>query len=111
MPKFTDSLRAWTTDRFAATLRRELLSLGPVDLQLHQGTTQGGIVDDTSIDATVLGTTEDDRSIRVRVGVFFTEVVGGCSCGDPPVAGSAYCELLIAIDKRTAEARLSVAEG
>ena len=108
MPKFTGALRDWTSERFAATLKRELLALDPADLPLHGVTTQGGIVDDTGIDATILGATDDDLAIRVTVGVLFTEIVGGCSCADEPAPTNTYCEMRITIDKATAEAQLSV---
>jgi hypothetical protein len=42
----------------------------------------------------------------VHVGVFFREIVGGCSCGDEPFAADGYCEIELRIDKETAEARI-----
>jgi hypothetical protein len=106
MPRLTDALSAWETDRFPEALKRELLALGPGALPLHLGTSQGGIVDDSALEATVLDFAAEGSRIAVRVGVFFTEIVGGCSCGDEPMPAHAYCELRIRIDKATGEARI-----
>jgi hypothetical protein len=111
VPRFTAALRDWGSEHFAATLKREILALGPSDLLLHRVTTQGGLVDGAGIDATILDTTEDDGALVVRVGIFFTEVVGGCSCGDEPASSQAYCEVQLRIDKDTAEAHIGLPEG
>lgn len=103
-----ESLRAWGGDAFAATLKRELGALPSGALPLHPGTTQGGYVDDGDIAVTVLDATEDARCIQARVGVFFTEVVPSCSCGDEPLAVNAYCAVRIGIDRDTAEATFAV---
>ena len=49
-----------------------------------------------------------ERYIQAKVGVFFNEIIGGCSCGDDPLSENAYCELQVSIDKVTAEAEFSV---
>jgi hypothetical protein len=102
----TKALGDWGTAGFATSLKRELLALGPATMPLHLGTTQGGIVDESSLDATVLGFEEEQGTIKARVGFFFTEIVGGCSCGDDPLASQAYCELLVLIDRATGETEI-----
>lgn len=104
-----ESRNAWGGDDFAATLKRELGALPPGSLPLARGTTQGGHVDDGDIAVTVLDAVEDTDAIRVRAGVFFTEVVPSCSCGDEPLETNAYCVLSIGIDKATAVAAFAVA--
>jgi len=106
MPKFIDTVRAWQTDAFAQCLKRELMGLGKGGLPLARGVTYGGAVDDSDLTVTVLRSRDDGPAIVARVGVFFTEVIGGCSCGDDPTSTPAYCELRIRIDKATAEAQL-----
>lgn len=108
MIKFTDSLDAWHTDAFARTLKADIEMLTTDVLPLDKGVTQGGMVDDSQITATVLHVSDDSQSILARVGVFFTEIVGGCSCGDDPQPSNAYCELLVSIDKKSAQAGFEV---
>jgi hypothetical protein len=105
-PKFPKSLRAWQTDAFDRTLKGEVEDMNGQTLPLSAGTSQGGFVDDHRITATVLTVTDDECSIVADVGVFFTEIVAGCSCGDEPDSINAYCRMQIRIDKTTAEAEI-----
>jgi len=61
-------------------------------------------VDDRQISVSVLGVRDTGSSIDVRLALFFTERVGGCSCGDDPMALNAHCELRLRLDKATADA-------
>lgn len=103
-PRLPDTLRAWDTAGFAQTLKAEIRTLGGNALRLQQGVAQGGIVDDSDIETTVLSARDAGNHLETRVGVFFTEVVGGCSCGDEPMRANVYCVLQIDIDKSSAEA-------
>ena len=99
------TLEAWGGGAFPAALKRELRALPAGSLPLQRGTAQGGLVDDSDIAVTLLQATEEPAVLRLRIGVFFTEVVGGCSCGDDPVAANAYCELGLEIDRHDATVR------
>jgi hypothetical protein len=103
-----EALRAWNTAAFAPTLKAELEALAPASLPLHLGVSQAGFVDDKAITATVLNSRDGEGAIETKVGVFFTEIVINCGCGDDPMPINAYCELLISIDKVTAEATITV---
>ena len=105
-PKFSKSLHAWQTDAFGPTLKGEIEGMSAETLPLNAGTSQGGFIDDSRITATVLTVTDDEYSIVADVGVFFTEIVAGCSCGDEPDSVNAYCRMQIRIDKTTAEAEI-----
>ncbi len=90
---------------FAARLKTAITQLPPGSLPLQQATTQGGLVDDSQIAVTVLGSQRGDNEIVARVGVFFEEVVGGCNCHDDPVSVNGYCTLQVRIDANTGEAK------
>jgi hypothetical protein len=89
----------------ARALKTWIEGLEPGSLPLARGAVRGGLVDDTAIAVTILSTEAGDGFVEARVGVFFTEVVGGCSCGDEPAAEHAYCELRVRIDRQSGEAR------
>lgn len=108
MPKFVDSLRDWNTDVFSLTLKQELERLPSGALPLDKGITQGGMVDDATITASVLSFKENPTAIQAKAGVFFTEIIINCGCGDDPMPTNAYCEILILIDKTTAETEFSL---
>ena len=103
MPKFIKSLYDWESDTFTQTLKSELENLETSIIPLDKGTSQGGYVDDSNITATVLRVSDDMTTIHAHVGIFFTEIVVGCGCGDDPMPTNAYCEMQIDIDKATGE--------
>lgn len=104
MTKLKNALSNWGKDSFSQALKDELQNLAPGVLPLHKVTTQGGIVDDSDISVSVINVVETAENIQSKVGVFFTEIVGGCSCGDEPLAANAYGELLVTINRQNAEA-------
>ena len=101
-------MQAWQSDAFARALKDEIERLDAGTLPLSKETSRGGLVDDANITAMVLTSADDEQSIVADVGVFFTEIVAGCSCGDEPDAINAYCQLRIRIDKASAEAEIRV---
>lgn len=108
MPDFSGCLQARGTAAFPRELKATLLGLDAGVLPLHKGVSQGGYVDASNLDATVLDVIDNGEEIRARIGVFFTELVGNCACGDEPVPVQAWCVLQVAIDTATAMASFSV---
>jgi hypothetical protein len=105
--RLENSVRAWNTDAFAGVLKADILELGGAVLPLHEAATTG-CVDEGDIGITVLGSADNATEIHVNIGVFFAEIIAGCSCGDEPSTSNAYCELLVSIDKATGLARFAV---
>ncbi len=108
MIHLSQSLAQWPGDTFKVTLKKELEALPSGSLPLHLGTQRGGQADDQSISVLVNTVKEQDDTIDIHFGVFFYEIMGGCSCGDEPPSENTYCEMLLSIDKRTAEASFNV---
>ena len=109
--KLPGCVRDWHTKDFAGTFNREILSLPSGTLPLQLRGMQNGLVDDTNLSLVVLQQLETEQDCKVKTGVFFSEIIGGCSCGDDPAAETAYCELWIEISKATAEANIFVADA
>ena len=84
--------------------KRELENLPTGTLPLEKATTRGGFVDDSDISVSVISLKQDETGIQAKVGVFFTEIIAGCGCGDDPMPENAYCKMLISIDKTTCNA-------
>jgi hypothetical protein len=108
IPGLLDALRESRSGLFEKALKHELENLPAGTLPLEKGTSQGGFVDDSDISVTVIHIGQNDNSIQAKVGVFFTEIIVGCGCGDDPISENAYCEMLISIDKTTSAARFEV---
>ena len=108
MTRLKLSLNDCRSGLFARQLKHELEHLQAGTLPLEQATTQGGQVDDSNIAVNVIEVREHGDWIRARVGIFFNEVVGGCSCGDDPLSVNAYCQIQVSIDRASAEAEFAV---
>lgn len=114
MIKLDKALNAWGTPHFAATLKQEIEQLGVGQLPLQQGLSMGNYVLAEPITAVVLSVTEMEKIIRIKSGIFFKSVIGGCSCADDPTPVSEineYCELWLDIDKATAATTVSPETG
>lgn len=96
------SLNAWGSPAFERILTAELEALLATSLPLDALTTQGGQVEGVTLRLIAAEACAD--GICARLGVFFTEWVGGCSCGDGlmPVQGYGEIELTIARGDGTA---------
>jgi len=105
MPRLPRARTAWGSPAFASTLKSEIEALPAGSLPLDGATTQGGRVGEQGITVTVLQAEDAGHAIHARVGVFFTEVVGGCSCGEEPMPVQAHCELQVEIAKADAMVR------
>jgi hypothetical protein len=101
------ALAAWGTAGFQAALKHELESHATA-LPLQQGVAMGGVANASNLAVSVFSAHEDDAAIRAEVGVFFTEVVAGCNCGDDPMDLHGYCVMRISIDKGSAHATVFV---
>ena len=98
------SLRAWGTPDFQAILKQELAQHADL-LPLQQGLSSSSSVADTPITVVVHSVAELEKVIRVRAGIFYQGLVGGCSCADdptPPGENDEYCEVRLDMDKTTA---------
>ena len=101
----------YDSELFTRSLKNYIEDLPSNTLPLNQRTTQGGIVDDSNISASILSVSNTDDFIQAKTGVFFTEIVGGCSCGDDPVSLNVYCEIIVFFNKHTGELQFSVFDG
>ncbi|MDH5633313.1 MAG: glucosamine--fructose-6-phosphate aminotransferase [Gammaproteobacteria bacterium] len=104
------SLAARDSDRFAEILKAELLELEPGTLPLHQCLVHGNQVDESDIAISILKTTREPGSLAARIGVMFSEIDAGGSCGFEPAAGNAYCEIRVIIELDTARATFAVVQ-
>jgi hypothetical protein len=107
-PELLDALQETQPGVFEKALKHELENQPAGTLPLEKGTNRGGFVDDSDISVSVINVKQHENSIQARVGVFFTEIIAGCGCGDDPMPENAYCEMLISIDTTTCAAGFEV---
>ncbi|MCW8891038.1 MAG: glucosamine--fructose-6-phosphate aminotransferase [Sedimenticola sp.] len=102
------ALQDWATADFEASLKTELMALDPGLLPLQKGVNQGGYVDASNLELSLLSANDNGGEIAAKVGLFFSEIIAGCSCGDDPVTEAVYCEMNITIEKLTAVAHIEL---
>ena len=106
MLTLNNSLAAWGSAAFEQVFKQELAQHA-VLLPLQQALTQSSSVSSEPVTVLVQSATELEHAIRVKAGVFYQGLAGGCSCANDPTPESEYteyCELLLDIDKASAEA-------
>ncbi|MCW8922913.1 MAG: glucosamine--fructose-6-phosphate aminotransferase [Gammaproteobacteria bacterium] len=108
MLKFPQSIQHYPSEDFRRVLKAEIEACDKKILPLEKGTAQGGYVSDEPITATVLRVTDQTDSVQVLVGIFFTEIVICCGCGDDPMPANTYCEMNFIIDKLTAKTEIKM---
>lgn len=102
MTKLIESLDAWGTALFNATLKREIESLPAGRLPLQQCVRQGSYALDDNFSVMVLSINDDGDAIGARIGIFFNSIIAGCSCADDPTPVETlneYCEFRLTLDK------------
>lgn len=111
MIQLDKALRAWGTADFETVLKQEIAQLDTSQLPLQQGLSTGNYVVDAPITVIINSVTGMENIIRVRAGIFYQGVIGGCSCADDPTPTSEineYCEVQLDIDKATAMTEIAL---
>lgn len=99
-----DSLKAWSGADFNQHFKREVEQLSATELPLQQALQHTSSISSDPITVMVLATSEDASIIRVKAGVIYSGIIGGCSCIDDPTPMSTiteHCELQFDIDKQS----------
>jgi hypothetical protein len=71
---------------------------------------RGGLLDPADWSLSLFGVELSERTLAVRVGLAFTEVVGGCNCHDDPSRHSGFQLLTLAIDRGDGRYRWQIAD-
>lgn len=111
MIRFDKALSAWGTPGFAASLKQEIAQLDAGQLPLQQGLSIGNYVADLPCTVLVNSVSETEETIRVKAGIIYQSVIGGCSCADDPTPtgeNTEYCEVQLDIDKATATVTITL---
>lgn len=111
MIQFTNTLKAWGTENFNATLKNEIEQLKADCLPLQQGLTIGNYALDNKVQALVLQVADDPQCIHAKVGIFYTSIISGCSCADDPTPideNTEYCDVMCIINKQTASTTIQI---
>lgn len=106
------SLAAWNAPSFGATFKHEVERLDPNLLPLQQGLSGTSCVADEPFTVMLLGATAAGDYLRVKAGIFYAGILGGCNCSDDPTpleSQPEYCTLCFEIDMRNGETQVKPA--
>jgi len=104
------AMGAWGTSGFDAVLKEELAAHAD-QLPLQQGMASSSSVVDAPVTVLILGVAELEQTVRVKAGIFYRGMVGGCACANDPTPESEnteYCELQLDIDKASAATEVTL---
>jgi hypothetical protein len=114
MIQLTRAVKAWGEPDFNAVLKQDIEQINVDHLPLEQGLCSGNYVSGNQFSAMIISAADADGFIRAKAGIFYKGILGGCSCADDPTPveeQSEYCELLFDIDKKTAEAAVTLVQA
>lgn len=112
MFKLEQSLHAWNTAEFEATLKHELAQ-NAAHLPLQQALTHGNYALDTPITVIINSVVQENSCINIRAGIIFQSVIAGCSCADDPTPVDElleHCNVLLQIDVHSGITRISLTD-
>jgi len=108
---FNKALECWGSDEFPQKFKQAIKSLELGVLPLVDCCNYSAVIDQDTIEPIILSSSETSTKIKIKMGVFFCEVLSGCACSDDPsqakILENSYCELTISLDKNTKEASYS----
>ncbi len=102
-------VKAWGRPEFERVLKQALLELDAKTLLLQQGLQHSSHALTEGMSVLINRVGEEDGRILVRVGIFYSGIIAGCSCADDPSPVdpvTEYLELLLEIDRETAAASI-----
>lgn len=111
MVRLPASARAWDSADFETILKQEVRALGLEYLPLQKGLQSGSVALDRNLDVMVLDRRHGDGHAVIRLGLFYSGIVAGCSCADDPTPVdevSEYCEVEITLDLASALASFAL---
>jgi len=115
MISFPNTLKAWQSNgfdtEFTQIFKLEIAQLDHKELPLQQGLSLSSYVSSEKISAIINRIEESPSNIIIKSGIFYSGIIAGCSCSDDPTpldTQNEYCDLLINIDKHTAESSVKL---
>jgi hypothetical protein len=106
------ALSAWGSPEFSRVFQREVEQLDAALLPLQQGLSHTSSVAEAAFTVLPLAVVDAGDCIRVKAGIFYAGMIGGCNCADDPTPVEAqpeHCELWFNIAKLNGETRAALA--
>ncbi|MCK4742563.1 MAG: hypothetical protein KAT25_01950 [Sulfuriflexus sp.] len=105
---FISTLNSWGESSFNTKLIGDIMALPKNTLPLQKALSQGDMASERPDKISIMSSEETATEINIKLGVFFTEIISGCSCGDDPGSLNGYCEMQLTIDRLDGNAEFKV---
>lgn len=105
-------MAAYGHPEFRQVLQKEVQQLGLQYLPLQQALERSSVALEEDIQVSLLGTGEHEHALEVRVAIYFTGIISGCSCADDPTTLETqpeYCELQLLIERDSGKVSIQLA--
>jgi len=110
MIDLSNTRAAWGNENFSDVLKNEMRTVAPDLLPLYIKSVQGGMMDFNDISVSILSIEESNTAFYLVVGIFFTELIGGCNCDDDPTPVNSWGKLDITINRRVSATNFVLVE-
>ena len=103
-------MQAWGSDDFQQVFKQELAE-NSAGLPLQEGLCSSSYALADRMEAMLIHSAMEGAVLKVRAGIFYEGIMGGCSCADDPTPVERrpeYCAMLIIVDRATGEASASI---
>ena len=105
------SAQAWNSSGFEVVLKNEVKALGLDHLPLQKGLSSSSVALDHNLQLIMLQVHESNNLITIKMCVFYSGIIAGCSCSDDPTPTdevNEYCELEISINLVNGQASVAL---
>lgn len=109
--KLARTCAAWGTPEFGDIFKAEVAQLDAAHLPLQQGLKSTSSVANEPFSVLLMSAAEAGGRLRVKAGICYAGIVGGCSCADDPTpldSQPEYCELWFEIDRQSEVTRVEL---
>lgn len=106
-----NTLLALNTADINNVAKDEITNIDPSLLPLQKGLSLSSYVGKTPFSTIILKVTDEIDTVIIKVGIFYTGIIAGCSCSDDPSPvdeQNEYCEFQFTIKKESAETEVTL---
>ena len=111
MIRLQKTLQAWGATDFDAIFKQEMQEIDRHLLPLQAGLSQSSYVSDDEINVILIDATDANDKLSIKAGIFYSGIIAGSCCADDPTPvdlQTEYCEIIIELDKGSAEATINL---
>ena len=111
MIQLAKTVQAWGAPEFEEIFKQEIQALDMHLLPLQAGLSQSSYVSDEAIKVILIDTVDKQDKLSIKAGIFYSGIIAGSCCADDPTPDNhqtEYCDVIIELDKASANATINL---